>query len=411
MTQFTVVIPTRERCDTLRSTLQTCVTQDYDNLTILVSDNASQDATPEAVQSFSDPRIRYVRSAQRLSMASNWEFALSHVEDGFVIVLGDDDGMLPHSIRELAELLEETRVDAISWDQAVYTWPSCKGGKVPNRLRQTLSRSHEVRDAQKDLADVIAYRRLFKLLPSLYWGAVHRNVLRRATPSNGRFFHCVNPDIYSCVASTSCLDRFVVADGPYSVRGLSAHSTGMSFTLGDTSKSSTVGTFWKEVDLPVHPKVAMVPSPVVYLTEAYEQVRDHVPGVSLPSPDYAAMFHGAMEEIATSQAEAAYVLVRDAVLDIGKKHGLEDAARKAVEKFPFAGQDHRESPAGVNVLRNTITIDTTDFKIVDIAGACQLSYDTLRLYEAGYFSPKGLTVSMAKRVIDRLDRRIGRLRS
>ena len=43
--KFTVVIPTRERCDTLRATLRTCVGQDHDDLTILVSDNASTDPT------------------------------------------------------------------------------------------------------------------------------------------------------------------------------------------------------------------------------------------------------------------------------------------------------------------------------------------------------------------------------
>ena len=297
MTAFTVIIPTRERCDTLRSTLQTCVTQDYDKLTILVSDNASQDTTHEVVSSFKDPRIRYVRAANRLSMASNWELALSHVDDGYVLVVGDDDGLLPHAIADLAVILDETRCEAIAWTQADYTWPTCKGGKIPNRLKFVLSRKHRVRDAREDLAEVLAYRRSFKQLPSLYWGAVHRSVLRRATPSSGRFFNCVNPDVYSCIASTSTVDRFVVSDGPYSLKGLSSHSTGMSFVAGETGNSSKVGTFWKEVDLPVHPKVAMVPASTIYLTEAYEQARDHVPNVQLPAPDYAALFVAAMQEM------------------------------------------------------------------------------------------------------------------
>ncbi|MFC2016527.1 glycosyltransferase family A protein [Chloroflexota bacterium] len=48
---FTVVIPTRERYDTLGHALHTCVIQNYDNLEIIVSDNFRQDHTPEIVES------------------------------------------------------------------------------------------------------------------------------------------------------------------------------------------------------------------------------------------------------------------------------------------------------------------------------------------------------------------------
>ena len=43
--KFTVIIPTRERAETLYYAIKTCVEQDYENLEIIVSDNASQDDT------------------------------------------------------------------------------------------------------------------------------------------------------------------------------------------------------------------------------------------------------------------------------------------------------------------------------------------------------------------------------
>ena len=46
-TKFTVIVPTRERADTLHYCLQTIVRQKYDNLQILVSDNFSQDDTEQ----------------------------------------------------------------------------------------------------------------------------------------------------------------------------------------------------------------------------------------------------------------------------------------------------------------------------------------------------------------------------
>ena len=104
-TKFTIVIPTRERCDTLYWSLHTCVSQRYENLEILVSDNYSQDATRDVVMSFNDPRIRYVNTGKRVSMTANWEFALAHVEDGYVTYIGDDDGMMPNALVELNQLI------------------------------------------------------------------------------------------------------------------------------------------------------------------------------------------------------------------------------------------------------------------------------------------------------------------
>src|SRR5690349_14295603 len=98
MNKYTVVIPTRERADTLYHTLRTCVDQDYENLSILVSDNCSADNTADVVHSFRDKRIQYIKTPARLSMSANWDFALDHVTEGYVNFIGDDDGLIPGSL-------------------------------------------------------------------------------------------------------------------------------------------------------------------------------------------------------------------------------------------------------------------------------------------------------------------------
>ena len=96
--KITVIIPTRERCDVLEKSLQTVTSQDYENLDIIVSDNFSSDGTEDLVRSIDDKRVRYLNTGQRISMSHNWEFALSHVSDGWVTMIGDNDG-LPFPIR------------------------------------------------------------------------------------------------------------------------------------------------------------------------------------------------------------------------------------------------------------------------------------------------------------------------
>ncbi|HXM76782.1 MAG TPA: glycosyltransferase, partial [Thermoanaerobaculia bacterium] len=54
---ISVVIPTRERAAKLRYTLQTVLSQPGDDFEVVVSDNASEDATAETVSSFRDSRL------------------------------------------------------------------------------------------------------------------------------------------------------------------------------------------------------------------------------------------------------------------------------------------------------------------------------------------------------------------
>src|SRR4051794_3113068 len=93
--RFSVVVPTRERAATLRSCLRTCLAQDFDDYEVLVCDNFSSPATAEVVRELACPRLRYLRAPEPLAMANNWDLALSQTTGEYLVVLGDDDGLLP----------------------------------------------------------------------------------------------------------------------------------------------------------------------------------------------------------------------------------------------------------------------------------------------------------------------------
>jgi glycosyltransferase involved in cell wall biosynthesis len=99
-----IVIPTRERAEPLYWAIKSCLLQDYSNYKIVISDNDSMDNTAEIVHAFSDSRIEYIKTSRRLSMSENWEFALKHVDEGYVIYLGDDDGLVPNVLTIVAGL-------------------------------------------------------------------------------------------------------------------------------------------------------------------------------------------------------------------------------------------------------------------------------------------------------------------
>src|SRR6266511_3697152 len=122
--RFSVVIPTRERADTLRHALRTCLDQHFDDYEVIVSDNCSSPATKAVVDEVASPRVRYVRTPEPVAMSANWDFAVSHARGEYVTVLGDDDGLLPHALAQLDGLVREHAPKAVRWNLALYTWPT-----------------------------------------------------------------------------------------------------------------------------------------------------------------------------------------------------------------------------------------------------------------------------------------------
>src|SRR5579864_6108710 len=112
---FSIIIPTRNRASLLQYALLSAARQDFDDYEIIVSDNHSEDATPEVVHRFGEGRVRYARANRALSMPDSWEFALSHARGEYVTYLCDDDAIRPLLLQKLADTLSREETDIVSW--------------------------------------------------------------------------------------------------------------------------------------------------------------------------------------------------------------------------------------------------------------------------------------------------------
>ncbi|GEM_PF-1239442 len=346
-TRFTVVIPTRERWDTLEWALKTCVTQDYDNLEILVSDNNSADKTEEVVRSCGDPRIRYVNPGRRLSMTDNFEFALSHVTGGFITCIGDDDGLLPNALNELDVVIRHYQTQAITWRRQVYYWPGYVRPVFANTLHMSLFQNDDVRevDAAKMLRDVIAFRRPyydiatfdFYELPSIYYSFVDYEVVRAVIARSGRLFHSITPDMYSSIAIACMIDRYHFASHAYGLVGVSRHSNGASY-MSNNYRADTTSPgqkYLSENTLAFHPDLVMAPSSAILLAESYLQARDHLGYPEKCAVDLRDVIRAAVEDRNSLPDPAHYAAIIQAVEQIAAMHGLEEYAREVMTRYHY----------------------------------------------------------------------------
>ena len=235
--KFSVVIPTRERAATLKHCLRTCLDQNFDDYEVIVSDNYSSSAARVVIDEASSSKVRYFRTPGPLAMASNWEFGVSHARGEYVILIGDDDGLLPHALKELDTLTRQFHAKAIRWDAAYYTWPSFSIAGQGNYLRIPLDRGLREIDSTEAIRKVIGFRSFYTSLPMLYNAAVHRDVLATLRAKTGRVFPHAIPDVYSGFAVAAVAGQFLSTDVPMSISGQSGASNGILPTLFQRGES------------------------------------------------------------------------------------------------------------------------------------------------------------------------------
>lgn len=229
---FNLIVPTRNRADTLYFCIKSLLSQNYPNFRITVSDNCSTDNTKEIILGFNDSRVRYVSTNQPLSMRENWEFALNQIDDGWVGFIGDDDGLMPDALERVAEVIGKTKVSAVTSSWCRYTWPG--GGLLhAEKLILPVTRGVEVRKSDTWRRRVMSGVWRYIELPYIYTGAVvDYRVIKKALNEKSYFFNSMNPDIYSAIAISLLVDEYAFIREPIALRGTSFHSTGASTFKG-----------------------------------------------------------------------------------------------------------------------------------------------------------------------------------
>lgn len=330
MEKYTVIIPTRDRAETLGATLKTCLRQTHKNFEIIVSDNCSSDNTKEIVDRCNDPRVRYINPGRRLSMAGNFEFALGHVTDGFVMFIGSDDGIMPGAIDYVESIVTEYQVDAVSCRQATYIWPDFPDETIAGRLTfGGLRNDIEIRQPREWIEKTLNYQVHYCFdLPNLYCGFVHKRVIDRAY-EGGRYFHSITPDAYSAFATAIFIERYAFSHKPFSIAGASIKSNGAS-SLHPAGNNAESEKFYYENDIELSAGFVNCPSYEVILTEAFAKLAEAFPELCAPyHVDYGKMLDLAVahsNEKTEGEIKAAVALM---AINFGvKPTGVPDGTRK-----------------------------------------------------------------------------------
>lgn len=275
--KLTFIIPTCNRPDTLKYTLETIVLQKNPEVEIIVSDNYSDPPAKHVVDLCNDLRVKLIRTDRRLGMSEHWDFAISHAQGEWISIIGDDDGMLLDGVERFFELINKYNVNAISSSRCNYSWPGVSGSN--SKLMIPSNGTEEIRDSQTWMEKVLTTSGDWLDLPCIYTGGfVKRSVMEQIRNKTGRCFLSISPDVFSGFAIASLESKYLYSNRPLAIAGTSSHSIGLKVSRTPRKDAAQID-FFIDNALKFHPLLGdgSIRSHQLYMYEAYlqcEQIRN-----------------------------------------------------------------------------------------------------------------------------------------
>ena len=230
--KFSILLPTRNRLEYLRYAVESVQRQDYDDWEIVISDNDSEDDIRGFVQSLNDPRIVYTRTPKFVPVTENWNNALDRSTGDFVLMLGDDDGLLPGYFSTMRAVLERfPKPDFVYTGALFYAYPGVMPDRPAGFLRRDENRVFEERepfwlDRERAVGVTKGYLNFeMPVASNMQFSLISRGSIDRLK-AKGPVFQSPYPDFYATPALFLTSSRILICPDPMVVIGITPKSYG-----------------------------------------------------------------------------------------------------------------------------------------------------------------------------------------
>jgi glycosyltransferase involved in cell wall biosynthesis len=232
--RFSILLPTKDRLEYLKLAVQSVLRQDFLDWELVISDNFSHEDIGDYVASLADPRIVSKRTERPVAVTENWNRALAHSHGDYVLMLGDDDALLPGYLRRMDELIGSFDAPDLIYSKSfLFAYPTAHpvhpAGFLMDRgcakFFQGASGAF-VLDPSVAL-DVVRGMMSFRLTYDFnaQFALISRTLIE-SLRSHGDFYQSEFPDFYSMNAVFLRARRIVIDPSPGVLTGLTPKSYG-----------------------------------------------------------------------------------------------------------------------------------------------------------------------------------------
>lgn len=226
---LSVAIATKNREKYCIEALKSLLNFNNQQLEITVADNSDSTFVKDFIEEIKSPFIKYQYDPGPVSSIENFNRAVGLATGEYVMLIGDDDSILPKAF-EIAAWARDNKVDSVcSKENLIYYWPNVlekypDGVMIVPKSTGKISKIDIRKNLEKLVGNGLQLYLLFPL-PKTYHGIVRRELMEEIKRRTGHYYGGLSPDLYSSIAVSCVADNHYVIDEPLSIAGVCATST------------------------------------------------------------------------------------------------------------------------------------------------------------------------------------------
>ena len=247
MKKLTVIIPTRNRVKLVIKTIDSIFNQNYANLEIIVSDNASDDNTAEVInQSYGENKnLILLRHESILNLSEHWDFVIRNYATGdLILIIPDDDRLTDcNYLTQASNIFVNERIGLVFGNYSIVNENDEIMVEIEARFPSVIDGKFLLKNYNKKLFGVIGI------------GVSHLTCIFRkdAYIKTGGFnLDCMSPDTYLWLKILALYDAgFIRKDvAKYLVHSNNiSKTTNLNLIYSDTKIIANVRRFYKSINL------------------------------------------------------------------------------------------------------------------------------------------------------------------
>lgn len=239
-------MPTYNRAQFLPLAIESVLGQTIEDFELVISNGGSTDNTREVVEGFADSRIRYVESAEKLSIGDNYNRALDNARGEFITFLGDDDAFVPTMFERVKKVIDERQAEVVSFRFCNYyhdVYVESYNRQIPANTLQIpqfaggvnkFTAAEAIENLYGNNGLNAAEKNDKFVAPYLANAVYHNSVFARVRAVNGNPFAATPADMYMAAAVFFVIDSYFCIDAPLHVWSRwSGSSTAMAHEKGN----------------------------------------------------------------------------------------------------------------------------------------------------------------------------------
>lgn len=127
---FSIIIPTFNRGYLLYDSVNSVLSQDYEDFELIIVDDCSIDNTSLVVNSFNDRRLRYLKLTKNQGVSGARNYGIMNARGQYICFLDSDDIFKPKKLYNLHKLYEENKSEKPIFLFGGWEWVNFDSGKV-----------------------------------------------------------------------------------------------------------------------------------------------------------------------------------------------------------------------------------------------------------------------------------------